>query len=181
MRVRLPSATMPQKLRFAPGGAIAVAFVSWFAALATPAFAQSLDDTRRMLGGLPDDGASAAAAAPSAGPAPTLTPGPSEVLRSGLPSTANDQTLPVPLEGPINPDEYMVGRGDQLQLALWGKQNLQLPIVVDAEGRAFVPRLGYIDLNHKTLTQARVITKKLLARYYPKVDAELSLVSSRSF
>src|SRR4051812_31109970 len=100
---------MPQKLRSALEGGLAVAFVSLWIGFAAPAFAQSLDDTRRMLGGLPDDGASAAATPGGipAAPTPTLSAGPSEVLRSGLASSATDQTLPIPLEGPVDPDHYL--------------------------------------------------------------------------
>jgi protein involved in polysaccharide export with SLBB domain len=136
--------------------------------------------SRRMLGGLPDQNEETSS---SGGMAPMISPGGQELLRGEAPSQSQQQDLllPVPLERPINPDEYICNRGDQLMLNFWGKQNFVLPLGLDAEGRAFVPRVGYLDLAGRTLTQARELTKKLVSRYYPKVNFELSLVAPRRF
>ena len=58
-----------------------------------------------------------------------------------------------PLEAPLDPQEYICGRGDTFDLNFWGQQNLHLRVTVDAEGRTFIPKIGYVDIVGKTLAR----------------------------
>src|SRR5262245_38678143 len=47
---------------------------------------------------------------------------------------------PIPLEEPLDPDQYICGRGDTFELNFWGQQNFKLRVTVDLEGRTFVSK-----------------------------------------
>src|SRR5205085_1807660 len=78
-----------------------------------------------------------------------------EVVQSERPILNATPTAPVPLEQPLDPDKYVCGRGDVFELNFWGRQNFKLRVTVDLEGRAFISRVGYVDILGKTLRQAR--------------------------
>lgn len=120
-----------------------------------------------------------APAAGSGAPAPTLpVPGLSTELRADRPAT-----VPVapPLDEPVDPETYVCGTGDVLQLDFWGLQNFSARLVVDVEGRAFVPKVGYFELRGKTLAEARRVLREAIARNYPRVSFDVSLADPRTF
>ncbi len=127
--------------------------------------------------------------APATAPLPvptrpmTLTPGDDEatpeVERPPLPAPMPRDD--VALEEPLDPDSYICGRGDVFELNFWGQQNLKQRVTVDMEGRAFIARVGYVDVRDKTLTQTRAIIRKAVLRYYPGLHFDLSLVTPRTF
>jgi protein involved in polysaccharide export with SLBB domain len=86
-----------------------------------------------------------------------------------------------PVDRPIDPDAYVVGPGDVLELNFWGLQNLKLKVTVDLEGRAFVPKIGYLALKGQALTKVRQALRDSVARYYPQLGFDLSLVEPRTF
>ncbi len=90
------------------------------------------------------------------------------------------QPLP-PLDQPIDPATYVLGPGDQLEINLWGLQNLKLPAVVDLEGRTFIPRIGYLTLAGRTLSEARALLRDMVARYYPRLGFDVALARPRTF
>jgi polysaccharide export outer membrane protein len=87
----------------------------------------------------------------------------------------------LPLEGPIDPDKYICGRGDVLELNFWGRQNFKLRVTVDPEGRTFISKVGYVDIVGKTLRQAREIVRAAVMRYFPGLNFDLGLVEPRTF
>jgi protein involved in polysaccharide export with SLBB domain len=86
-----------------------------------------------------------------------------------------------PLDQPIDPDRYVCGPGDVLELNFWGAQNFKLRVVVDVEGRAFVPKVGYFELKGKTLTASRQLMRDGVARYFPRLSFEMTLAEPRTF
>lgn len=108
-------------------------------------------------------------------------PGDPEVIRAerGIINPTAPQTTT--LEQPVDPDLYICGRGDTFELNFWGQQNFKLRVVVDLEGRTFISKVGYVDIVGKTLSEARSIIKKAVARYYPGLNFDLSLAIPRSF
>lgn len=112
---------------------------------------------------------------------PVRGPADTEVVR-GERGVINAPANPViPVEEPLDPEQYICGRGDTFDLNFWGQQNFKLRITVDIEGRTFIPKIGYVDLVGKTLAQTRQIVKKAVARYYPGLNFDLSLVIPRTF
>lgn len=47
-------------------------------------------------------------------------------------------------KAPKLPDSYVVGRGDQIEIQVWGSVNSQYMLTVDDSGRIFVPEVGSV-------------------------------------
>lgn len=88
---------------------------------------------------------------------------------------------PVSLEQPIDPDHYVCGAGDVFALDLWGPQNLRLKVTVDLEGRAFIPKVGYVAVANKTLSAVRTAMKARVRANYPGLSFDLSIEAPRTF
>jgi protein involved in polysaccharide export with SLBB domain len=86
-----------------------------------------------------------------------------------------------PIDEPVDPDKYILGTGDVLELNFWGLQNFRMRMIVDVEGRAFVPKVGYFSLAGKTLSQARRLLRESVARYYPRLGFDVTLAEPRTF
>jgi protein involved in polysaccharide export with SLBB domain len=84
------------------------------------------------------------------------------------------------LEGPIDPDQYICGRGDVFDINVWARQNFKLRVTADMEGVVFIPKVGAVRIDGKTLTAARADLRKAIFRYYPQVNVEVSLGAMRS-
>jgi polysaccharide export outer membrane protein len=124
-------------------------------------------------------------ASPPGGAAPTLpvpvAPGDTEVVRPerGVLSTAAPPAPPV--DAPLDPDAYVLGPGDLLELNFWGVQNFKLRATIDLEGRAFVAKVGYLPLKGKTLSEARRVLRDSVARYFPQLSFDVALAEPRTF
>jgi protein involved in polysaccharide export with SLBB domain len=89
-------------------------------------------------------------------------------------------TIP-PVDEPLDPERYVLGPGDVLELRFWGLGNFRQRVSIDLEGRAFVPKVGYLMLQGKTLAEAQQMLRGSVARYFPKLDFGLTLVEPRTF
>jgi protein involved in polysaccharide export with SLBB domain len=120
---------------------------------------------------------------PGAASAPDLSvssaPGGVEALRAERPAPLILGQPPI--DEPIDPDKYVCGPGDVLELNFWGLQNLKQRVTVDVEGRAFVPKIGYFALLGKTLTEARRMMRETAARYFPRLNFDITLIEPRTF
>jgi protein involved in polysaccharide export with SLBB domain len=125
-------------------------------------------------------GAGGAAAGGVTAPGP-IAPGDTEMMRAerGLLS-AGAPAAPA-IDETIDPDKYVCGPGDVLELNFWGVQNFKLRVTVDIEGRAFVSKVGYFALQGKTLTQARRVMRDSVARFYPRLSFDVTLAEPRTF
>ncbi len=97
---------------------------------------------------------------------------------------ANSAAIPPPpiaLEGPLDPQRYICGRGDTFDFNFWGQQNFKVRVTADLEGRTFIPKIGYVEVVGKTLAEAREIIKKAVHRYYPGLNFDFSLAIPRTF
>jgi protein involved in polysaccharide export with SLBB domain len=88
---------------------------------------------------------------------------------------------PVSLEQPIDPDRYVCGPGDVLELNFWGQQNLRLKLTIDLEGRAFIPKVGYVAVADKTLSAVRTAIKQKVRANYPGLSFDLTVQAPRTF
>ncbi len=124
-------------------------------------------------------------APPTAG---TIVPGDSEPFHpeqrpgptSGTPVPLAATVMP-PVDEPLDPDAYVCGPGDVLELNFWGVQNFKLRVAVDLEGRAFVAKIGYLKLQGKTLTEARRLMRESVARFFPRLSFDVTLAEPRTF
>ena len=104
-----------------------------------------------------------------------------ELLRSERTGTGANAPATTPIDEPIDPDRYLCGPGDVLELNFWGVQNFRMRLTVDVEGRAFVPKVGYFALQGKTLTQARQLLQTSVASLYPRLSFGLAVAEPRVF
>jgi protein involved in polysaccharide export with SLBB domain len=88
---------------------------------------------------------------------------------------------PVSLEQPIDPEHYVCGAGDVFELNFWGPQNLRLRLIVDLEGRAFIPKVGYVAVANKTLSAVRTAMKSRVRANYPGLSFDLAVEAPRTF
>lgn len=95
------------------------------------------------------------------------------------PTEVRSDTLP--LEAPIDPEQYICGSGDQFQLNFWGHQNASYTFLVDPSGRAFIPKVGYVPIAGQLLKDATATLRKAVARYYPRLNFDFSLTKPRTF
>ena len=88
---------------------------------------------------------------------------------------------PPPLEQPLDPEKYLVDKGDVLQARVWGEQNFDISLPVDPDGRLFVPRVGYVVGHGRTLAQVSTeVTQKLRARF-PRLNIAVTIAVPRTF
>lgn len=84
-----------------------------------------------------------------------------------------------PMEKPIDPSRYVLGVGDNLQLLIWGKVNLQLPLVIGSDGNLFVNKIGVINTNGRTLASVSKELGEMVSGFYVGVKSKLVLMFPR--
>ncbi|MFH1314164.1 MAG: SLBB domain-containing protein [Candidatus Eisenbacteria bacterium] len=85
------------------------------------------------------------------------------------------------LEGTLDPDQYILGAGDVLEIGFWGDVNRREIVSANPDGDILVPPIGPIRVDGLTLTQVRETIKDALAPYYTPSILSVSLVSIRTF
>lgn len=80
-----------------------------------------------------------------------------------------------PLEGPLDPNTYVLGPGDQLYLNVYAAHSLDQDVTVTPEGKILIPRIGEAQVAGQTLTEAQKTIMTLLAKEYKSPDASLSM------
>lgn len=58
-------------------------------------------------------------------------------------------------EGPVDPNEYIVGPGDRLKLYFWQPRYAEHTLTVTGEGNIAIPMVGSVSLANATLAEAR--------------------------
>lgn len=126
-------------------------------------------------------------------PAPTTPAGtapkiqipepPREVLDDDVPVVPVVPQRParVSLEEPIDPATYLCGPGDAFELDFWGQQNLRVRFAADLEGRAFIPKVGFVAVAGKTLAAVRKAVKDKVRANYPGLQFDLTITAPRTF
>lgn len=99
--------------------------------------------------------------------------------RSFTDTTYSDISLATISEGTIDPDEYIVGPGDEFYIAVSGVQENSFSVKVDPEGNLYIPKTGSVDLRNKSLTDARKLITEHLTKSFRNVDYYISLSSFR--
>jgi polysaccharide export outer membrane protein len=98
-------------------------------------------------------------------------PRPSLIGPGGLPYFGYDVFSIVPSAfeptavGPVDP-EYLIGPDDVLRVTVWGQVEFQNELVVDREGRIFIPTIGQVLVSGLTLEKAYESLKKQMSRSY---------------
>lgn len=82
-------------------------------------------------------------------------------------------------EGPINPEEYLVGPGDILFISISGLQEKNFSLKINPDGFLYIPQIGVLDLRTKSLQQTKEIIKQRLLKSFKDVDIYVTLQSFR--
>ncbi|KPK95974.1 hypothetical protein AMJ80_02605 [bacterium SM23_31] len=84
--------------------------------------------------------------------------------------------------GPIEPEEYRVGPGDELMITIIGNApETNIPLVVLPEGVVAIPDIGIAQLNGLTLAKSQEKIKKLVQNLYPGSSINVNLKNLRVF
>lgn len=83
------------------------------------------------------------------------------------------------LEGPIDPTQYVLGPGDQLEFGVWGGVELQMRIAVGPDGAVSLPSVGVVPVAGLTLQAAQSVVRERSAAVYPRATITLRLVELR--
>ncbi len=86
------------------------------------------------------------------------------------------------LEKAINPDEYILGPGDELGINILMGDNLTLPIMINPTGDVFIPSVGVVNVSGLTLNRGiEIIEEYILDNAYPNAKVSIALVNIRRF
>lgn len=87
----------------------------------------------------------------------------------------------VALDKKIDPNEYIVGPGDQFTIYLWGQIDKPQIATVNPEGKLLVPYVGPIDVSDLSLTKAKEKILRRVQERYRKIQVSVELSSIRRF
>jgi protein involved in polysaccharide export with SLBB domain len=87
----------------------------------------------------------------------------------------------IPMEGAVDPAEYVVGPGDAFMFVINGQDVTAAPITVGADGRIALPDAGLVEVGGLLLQDARQTISDALAKYYEDAETDISLVQPRQF
>ena len=98
-----------------------------------------------------------------------------------MPSGEEVERLRISQDREINPEEYLVGPGDVLQLYIWGEFDLSYMLQVDPEGNILIPTVGSFHVSEMKLADAKQLVYEAAQKKYPGVEITISLGSMRFF
>lgn len=94
--------------------------------------------------------------------------------------TKPTQVQPKPLEGVIDPSEYILGPGDQLEMVVWGGIEVSFNMTVSPDGSISVPNVGILKVAGLTVADAEKLLVGKSRKIYPKAQVSLRLIEIRS-
>lgn len=89
--------------------------------------------------------------------------------------------VPTSLDGPVDPETYVLGPSDELSLILRGPEVVVHALRVLPEGYVLLPNAGPFMAAGMTLAGAKAGVREALERYYKRVEIDLLLTKTRSF
>lgn len=85
------------------------------------------------------------------------------------------------LEREINPEEYILGPGDVLNVFYLTSETTEYDAIISPEGKLFLPSVGAISLKSKTLAEAEKIVRGRVEKVFKTREVSLSLKKLRTF
>ncbi len=80
---------------------------------------------------------------------------------------------------PVGPG-YVIGPGDEIRIAVWGKVDAQYRVTVDREGNIQIPVVGVIGVAGMSYADLKEAIRKELSRFYTGFETNVTLGSLRS-
>ena len=158
-----------------PTNIFALACALVFCGLAGPASAQGLGSLESLV-----RGEEAGLQALSASDLPALN---QDLIsdKASLPGGLGADKTRIGQDRDIDPDAYIVGPNDVLQLYIWGEFDKPYSLQVDPEGYVLIPTVGSFHISGLSLTAAKERLSTAVQNKYPGVEISISLVSMRFF
>ena len=82
---------------------------------------------------------------------------------------------------PIDPEAYIIGPADVLQLYIWGEFDISYELKVDPEGHILIPTIGSFRITDMSLAQVREHIFAAAQKRYKDVPMTINLTSMRFF
>ena len=98
-----------------------------------------------------------------------------------LPSGEEVEKLRISQDREVDPETYVVGPGDVMQLYVWGEFDMAYMLQVDPLGNVIVPTIGAFEVSGMFLADAKELVLSAARGKYPGVDITLTLASMRFF
>ena len=86
----------------------------------------------------------------------------------------------IPMEGSVDPTQYIVGPYDMFTLTFWGVPPLEYMILVTPEGTLLIPTVGEIHVADVTLAVAKKRVAEAVEKKYKPGSVSMTLVRPRS-
>ena len=103
------------------------------------------------------------------------------------PGKAEEFLIPQPgwlgqiFEKEIDPNEYILGPGDQLVVKMLGTIEQQFVTVVTPEGFIIIPTIPRINVSGKSLAEAEILIIQAMEKVYKDAEYTLNLLQMRAF
>lgn len=81
----------------------------------------------------------------------------------------------------VNPKEYILGAGDELNISVYTTEPLTLQLTVSPEGKLVFPRAGVLLVKGLTLDSVQRVVSQEAKKIYRDATVDVSLVSLRQF
>ncbi len=76
----------------------------------------------------------------------------------------------------VLPPQYRLGPGDKISVFLLGKVQDKLDVLVNVEGKAFVPPVGVLEVQGLSMEEFKTLLTQKLTRYYDNFTVDLMLL-----
>jgi len=76
--------------------------------------------------------------------------------------------------------EYIIGTGDKLLLNIWGAINSQYELIVDRDGKIYIPQAGEVAVAGLSINAARKRVGKALKRVFADINYSLTLAAVKT-
>ena len=73
--------------------------------------------------------------------------------------------------GPVD-DRYPLGPGDELIISVWGEVELRHNLIIDREGRIYIPDVGVVNLIGLNIAQAKKKLTKIMGKSYSSLTKD---------
>ncbi|GEM_PF-1799719 len=83
------------------------------------------------------------------------------------------------LDVPVGPD-YTLGPDDTLRILVWGLVDGEIEVMVDREGKIFLPEIGTISVWGLTFKEAKSLIKRRLDQFYQQYEVDITLGALRT-
>lgn len=80
---------------------------------------------------------------------------------------------------PVGPD-YVIGPGDEIKIAIWGKIEGQWSVVVDRDGNINIPKVGILGVTGLTFKELKDLLRKEFSKYYTGFEMNVSMGALRT-